>query len=80
MTMGKIVLDTALREKLNGLSEQMEVHNEKDEVVGVFLPMSLYKYLLRTVPIPFSADEIERRRQEKGGCSLEEIWQRIGAK
>jgi hypothetical protein len=78
--MGKIVLDAALREKLNGLGEQIEVHNENDEVIGVFLPMSLYKYLLRKVPIPFSADEIERRMQEKGGCSLEEIWQRLGAK
>jgi len=75
-----IVLDPALREQLNGLNEQMEVCDEQGTVIGMFLPLHSYRNLLRPTPIPFSPEEIERRMQEKGGCSLEEIWQKLGAK
>jgi hypothetical protein len=75
-----IVLDPALRAQLNGLSEQMEVRDEQGAVIGMFLPLNSYKRLLGTPTIPLSAEEIERRTQEKGGCSLEEIWRKLGAK
>ena len=75
-----IILDPALREQLNGLREQMEVRDEVGKVVGMFLPVDLYKNLLGTTQIPFSEAEIERRMQEKGGCSLDAIWKKLGAK
>jgi hypothetical protein len=75
-----IVLDPALREQLNGLREQLEVRDEVGKVVGMFLPVDLYKHLLRTTQIPFSEGEIERRMQEQGGCSLDAIWKKLGAK
>jgi hypothetical protein len=28
--------------------------------------------------IPFTEEEIERRRQETGGCSLADLWKRLG--
>jgi hypothetical protein len=75
-----IVLDPALREQLNGLSEQMEVCDEKGKIVGMFLPLDFYKYLVRSTRPPLSDEEIARRKQEKGGCSLDEIWKKLGAK
>jgi hypothetical protein len=76
--MGKIVLDSTLRAKLNGLNEKMDVCDENDQQVGVFLPKAEYLELLyASIEIPFSEEEIERRRNAGGGCSLEEIWARL---
>ena len=76
-TMGKIILDPTLRAKLNGLTESMEVCDENDKTVGMFLPKSEYQQLLANFEIPFSQEEIERRRNSGGGCSLDEIWARL---
>jgi len=77
--MGKITLDTALRAKLNGLNEKMEVCDENDETVGMFLPQSEYnKLMLASMEIPFTKEEIEKMRNSGGGCSLDEIWKRLG--
>jgi hypothetical protein len=78
--MGNIRLDAVLRAQLGGLTEPVQVRDEMDQLVGVFLPMAHYQMLLRKVRIPFAPDEIERRMQEKGGCSLAEIWMKLGAK
>jgi len=78
MIMGKIVLDPALREKLNGLSEQMEVRDENDQLVGVFLPAGHFQALVRNTDIPFSEDELRQFRNAGGGCSLAEFWKRMG--
>jgi hypothetical protein len=75
--MGKIILDSVLRNKLPDLSEQMEVCDESGRTVGLFLPLEQYKHLLRNVRIPLSDEEIERRRQEGDGCSLPEFWARM---
>jgi hypothetical protein len=75
--MDTITLDPELQTRLNGLSKQITVVNEAGEAVGLFLPMQDYKALLRNLPIPFSEEEIQRRRKQTGGCSLEEIWQRL---
>jgi len=75
--MSKITLDPELRARLNGLNHQVTVVDEAGQAVGLFLPMDDYKALLRNMPIPFSEEEIARRRQETGGCSLQEIWQRL---
>jgi hypothetical protein len=76
--MGKIVLDPALREKLNGLCEQMEVRDENNELVGVFLPAVAFQALVGSSAIPFTDEEIERAKNSGGGCSLAEFWKRMG--
>jgi hypothetical protein len=77
--MGRIILDATLRAKLNGLNEEVEVCDENDETVGVFLPQAQYQKLLYAqVQIPFSEGEIEKLRTAGGGCSLAEIWKRLG--
>jgi hypothetical protein len=73
--MGKIIVDAVMRAKLNGLNEELEVCDENDVTLGVFLPQAQYQKLLyANVEIPFSAEEIARRRNSAGGCSLQEIW------
>lgn len=77
--MNRITLDAELRAKLNGLTEQVEVCDENDKTVGMFVPLALYKQLLyENVKIPFTKEEIDRFRSEKGGCSLEEFWKKMG--
>ena len=77
--MSKLILDSDLRAKLNGLSERIEICDESDQPLGVFLPFKEYQKLLgRAYDIPLSPEEIERRRKEKGGCSLEEFWRKMG--
>jgi hypothetical protein len=41
-----ITLDAALRAKLNGFKEQMEVHDEDGRTVGHFVPDGVYRQLL----------------------------------
>jgi hypothetical protein len=77
--MSQITLDPNLKARLNGLNEKVEVLDETGKLVGAFLPAEAYlKYLYATVEIPFTPEEIERRRQETGGCSLADIWKRLG--
>jgi hypothetical protein len=75
-----IVLDPALREKFGELTDQAEVCDEQGKVVGMYLPLDTYKSFLRNIKIPFSEEEIARRKQEKGGCTLDEIWKKLGVK
>ena len=79
--MGRIVLDAALRAKLKGLSEQMEIYDEGGTRIGCFVPEDVYRQMLGDWAARHLADEeeIERRLQEPGGRTLAEIWQRLGA-
>ncbi len=77
--MSTIVLDADLRAKLNGLNENMKVCDEAGNVVGHFVPAEeYYRMLCKTIEIPLSKEEIARRRQVKGGVSLDEIWNKLG--
>jgi hypothetical protein len=77
--MTQVQVDQALREKLGGLGESVEICGSDGRVLGRYLPESEYREMLYdSVEIPFSEDEIARRRAETGGCSLEEIWKRVG--
>jgi hypothetical protein len=76
--MGKIILDPAMREKLNGLNEQIEIRDENDALVGVFLPAAHFRALTGSIEIPFTDEEIELAKKSGGGCSLAEFWKRMG--
>jgi hypothetical protein len=78
-TVSKIVLDSDLRSRLNGLNEHLEVCDEQGHTVGHFLPAEMYQQLMyASVQIPYSEDEIKRRRAETGGRSLAEFWKSLG--
>jgi hypothetical protein len=77
--MSKVILDEVLRSKLNGLNEQVEVCDETGRTVGHYVPADVYQKLqCVSIEFPFTEEEIARRRQEKGGRTLAEIWKSLG--
>jgi hypothetical protein len=76
--MGRVVLTPALEAAFDGFQNPMEVCNAQGKAVGLFLPLDSYKKLLGKLEIPYSKEELDRRRHEKGGSSLPEFWQTVG--
>jgi len=77
--MTQIQVDQALQQKLGGLDEAVELCGADGKILGRYLPENEYRAMLYgSVDIPYSEEEIARRRAETGGCSLEEIWKRVG--
>jgi hypothetical protein len=77
--MSKVVLDTAWRAKLNGLTEPLEVCDESGKTVGHFLPEDAYRRLLYALArAQVSDDDIAQLRQQTGGRTLAEIWASLG--
>jgi hypothetical protein len=79
--MTQIQVDESLKQKLGGLEKSVELCSPDGRVLGRYLPEHEYHEILyRSVKIPYTDEEIARRRAERGGCSLEEIWKRLGRK
>jgi hypothetical protein len=81
IVMSKIILDTELRAKLNGLNQPLEFCDADGHTVGHFLPVAEYRKLLYAAveaACPHSPEERERRRHETGGITLKEFWKRMG--
>jgi hypothetical protein len=59
--------------------EQVELHDEAGKRLGVFLPAALHERLLYDwAKGRFSEAELAAARAETGGCTLAEIWARLG--
>jgi hypothetical protein len=72
--MTTILLDDALRQKLNGLNAEIELRDETGKVVGHVLPADKYQSLLyASAKNRLSDEELKRRSEEPGGRSLAEI-------
>jgi len=79
--MTQITVDQALQKRLGGLTEPLELRDANGQILGHFLPEADYKKIVYgSLEIPFSDEEIARRRAQTGGCSLSEIWDRVGQK
>ena len=78
--MDKIILDPALREKLNGLDHELELCDETGRTLGHYLPDALYrKLVLASLKVPATEEEIEEALRQKGtGCTLAEFWKKMG--
>ena len=77
--MTKVVVDEALRFKLNGLKEQLELCDESGQGLGRFLPENVYKKLMYSADqCPYTEAELEQARHETGGRTLAEIWKSLG--
>jgi hypothetical protein len=75
----RIVVADFLKDRLGGLNNPLELCGPDGKVLGRYLPEQEYrKILYASVVIPYSDEEIARRRAQRGGCSLEEIWKRVG--
>jgi hypothetical protein len=76
--MGKVILDDAMRAKLNGLNEQIEFLDESGQTLGHFLPADLYHSILYSNDqCPYSEEELQQSLQEPGGRSLADIWKTL---
>jgi hypothetical protein len=72
------VLTPALEAEFHGFQSPLEVCDAQGKAVGLFLPLDSYKKLLAHLAIPYTKEELKRRRQEQGGSSLQEFWQTVG--
>jgi hypothetical protein len=69
--MGKVLLDDALKARLNGMNEPVEIRDQNGNIVGHFLPEESYRKLVYAAAesaCPFGPEELERRRHEAGGA------------
>jgi hypothetical protein len=79
--MTRVVIDQSIRAKFNDLAEQIELCDETGRTLGYFVPPEMHRELIRAWAIAeVSDEELERRRQEPGGKTLQEIWRSLGAK
>jgi hypothetical protein len=77
--MTQITVDQALQQRLGGLAEPLELRDANGQILGHYLPEAEYKKIVYgSLEIPFSDEEVARRRAQTGGCSLREIWDRVG--
>jgi hypothetical protein len=77
--MPRLTLDASLAENLRTASDVVEIVDEAGRVLGVYTP------ILKHVPphdftFPISDEELENRRKEKTGRSLDEILQDLKGK
>jgi hypothetical protein len=77
-SMNSLVLDSDLPAKLQGLEQQVEILDEHGKSLGVYVPKAIYGDFVLSLQMPFSIEEIQRLRKERGGCTLAEFWQRMG--
>ena len=79
--MTQVQVDQALRQKLGGMAEPVELCDANGAILGHYLPEAEYKKMrYGSIQIPYSDEEIARRRAQTGGCSLRDIWDRVGQK
>ncbi len=74
--MTTVTLDDALRAKLNGLNEQVEVRDEAGRRVGFFVPEDLFMRLMyEWAKVEFGRDDEAARRAaaEPGGMTTPEL-------
>jgi hypothetical protein len=77
--MAKVIVDEVLRQKLHGLQEMVELYDEAGRPLGCFLPDKLYWQLQAAADqCPYTYEELERFRAEKGGRPLADIWKSLG--
>lgn len=70
--MGKVVLTHELEAAFHGFQDALEVCNAAGIPVGLFLPLG--DKHLANLEIPYTKEELQRRRQEQEGASLADFW------
>jgi hypothetical protein len=72
--MTKVVVDASFGAKVMGLTGAVELCDESGQTIGYFQPVaSGTQSPSPRAKSPFSEEEIERRRKEKGGRALQDI-------
>lgn len=77
--MTKVILGPELREKFNGLNDQLEICDESGKTLGHFLPEGLYREMVNAyLDNLFPKEELDEARKQTTGRTLPEIWRRLG--
>jgi len=77
--MPKVVLDEAMKARLNAAGGPLELCDPSGEILGHFVPADLYRSLIREwLHSEVTDEEIEESRKQTGGRPLSEIWDRLG--
>jgi hypothetical protein len=77
--MTKLIIDEALRAKLKGLNEHIELYAEDGQEIGHFVPGDMYRVLADAwVHSLFTKEELRCAEGETGGRPLVEIWKSLG--
>lgn len=71
--MTRITIDAATVAKLKDAREMVELRDEAGRIVGHFLP-GPPRDANGKIIVPFSDEELERRKQETGGRPLKDIF------
>jgi hypothetical protein len=78
-SVSKIIFDDAMRAKLAGLSEPVEVCAQDGRTIGHFVPSDEYiRSVYEWAKSEVSDEELNRVSQETGGRALAEIKKRLG--
>jgi hypothetical protein len=79
--MPEIQLNHAIEPQFYSVRSSIPVRSTEGKVIGHNLPEDEYiKMLYASYKCDLSEEELERRAAETGGCTLEEIWKRLGVK
>jgi hypothetical protein len=73
--MTRLTFDPATLATLRSVSEPVEVCDETGQLLGYYHPLSQANGSLRS---PFSREELERRRQQRTGRTLDQILPTLG--
>jgi hypothetical protein len=72
--MNEVIVDAALKARLNNLDDVMKVRDESGRILGYFHPVIEPAAAdEREIRSPVSLEELERRRGQRTGRALEEI-------
>jgi len=75
--MNQITVDSSLKSQFAGLHEPVEVVDESGRRLGHFVPTAPSR---QSDDCPYSAQDLDRMRNERGGRPLAEIWRSLGAR
>lgn len=79
--MTTVMIDEGLRAKLKDFDHEVILTDESGQKVGRFLPEAEYmKMLYDRARLMVTDEELERARNEPGGSTLAEIWERLRKK
>ena len=77
--MTQIVLPDAALSQLAGLPGPASICDASGQILGTYIPQVAHDAeLYAQNPCPLSAEELERRRKEKGGKPLTQFWKEMG--
>jgi hypothetical protein len=79
--MSEIVIDSALRARLNGLTEMTAFCDESGRLIGHFVPAVKAPFVPPASDgCPYTPEQLDQFRRETGGVPLAEFWKRMGQK